>query len=237
MVFLVALLYSNLGQGGAAGYLAIMAVFGYTPYVMKPSALALNILVALVISIRSFRAGFFHWRTFWPFAAGSIPATLLAGRYVESNFFYKSVLALVLLSGAAQLFFSIGTGNEKKSTVPPVWMALPAGVAIGLVCGLVGLGGGILLAPLLLLKRWARTEDVAGVVAPFVLLNSIAGFLLTDMTMPFEIGDMVYWAPAVLIGAWIGSEIDSRTLPLGHFRKALSIVFVVASLRLISTIL
>ena len=79
LILVVALLYSTVGHAGASGYLAVMALFGMAPFVMKPTALTLNIIVALIGTVRFYRAGFFSWRTFWPFAIASIPASFIGG--------------------------------------------------------------------------------------------------------------------------------------------------------------
>src|SRR6266478_4233507 len=114
LIFVIAVLYSTVGHAGASGYLAAMALFGMTPLVMKPTALVLNIIVAVIGTVRFYRAGFFSWKVFWPFAAASIPASFIGGSLTLPISIYKSIVGLVLLYSAVRLFFSAQTADQKK---------------------------------------------------------------------------------------------------------------------------
>ncbi len=234
LIFIVALLYSTVGHAGASGYIAAMALFGMAPVVMKPTALTLNIIVALIGSIRFYRAGFFSWRTFWPFAVTSIPAAYIGGGLTLPVPVYKSVVGIVLFYSAVRLFWSAGFADSKKPSLVPIWVALIVGAAIGLLSGLTGVGGGIFLSPVLLLMHWAKTKETSGVSAAFILVNSIAGLLGQYPAIANLPDSLVYWAPAALIGGWIGSELGTRVLPVSNIRKWLSVVLVLAGLKLIS---
>ncbi len=236
-VFVFAIVYSNAGNGGSTGYAATLLLFSVSVGVYKPTALALNILVALVGSMRSFRSGFFRWRLFWPLALGSFPLAFLVTYVGVKRFTYFAVLALVMLYSAVRLFFSLGMENEKKTRAFPIWVAVPAGAAIGLVSGVAAIGGGIFLTPTLLLARFAKTNEAIGVAGPFVLINSIIVYSLGQWETPFLVPNMIYWAPAAFIGAWVGSEMDMRVVPLAPLSKALSLLVVAAALKLISTII
>jgi len=233
LIFIVALLYSTVGHAGASGYIAAMALFGMAPVVMKPTALTLNIIVALIGSIRFYRAGFFSWRTFWPFAVTSIPAAYIGGGLTLPVPVYKSVVGIVLFYSAVRLFWSAGSADSKKTSPVPIWVALIVGAAIGLLSGLTGVGGGIFLSPVLLLMHWAKTKETSGVSAAFILVNSIAGLLGQYPAIAKLPDSLVYWAPAALIGGWIGSELGTRVLPVSNIRKWLSVVLVLAGLKLI----
>ena len=236
-IFFIAFLSSMGGQGGATGYLAIMVLFGMPAILFRPTALALAIVVALISTIRSFRSGFFRWRTFWPFALASMPAVLLAAIVNLRPVFYLMLLFLVLLYGALRSFLGFGMMNEKKTTLVPVRLALPVGAGIGLIAGFAGVGGGIFLSPLLLRMNWAKTKEAFAVAAPFALLNSIIAFSLSNPIMPLMVPDLVYWVPAALIGAWIGTEVQISPVLLVQFNRILSIILVAAALRLIPAII
>src|SRR5207302_5524004 len=133
LIFAVALLYSTVGHAGASGYLAAMALFSISPLVMKPTALVLNILVAVVGTVSFYRAGFFSWRIFWPFALTSIPASFIGGALTLPVPIYKSIVGLVLLYSAVRLFFSAIRADQGKLTPPPMIAALLIGAAIGLL--------------------------------------------------------------------------------------------------------
>jgi len=237
VVLVFAVVYSNTGEDAAPGFLAALALYGMSPLAMKPAALILNAIVALVCTIRFYRADFFSWRAFWPFAAASVPASALGASLGLSGFFYRIVVSLVLLYSAARLIFSDEPKIKKKTSRVPIPLALLLGAAIGLLSGLAGLGGGIFLSPLLLLTGWSRADQARGVAAAFVLVNSVAGLIVSRPSAPFLFSGMVYWAPAALVGAWIGTELDMRAIPVVHVRHVLSLLLVVGALRLMSGLL
>jgi uncharacterized membrane protein YfcA len=234
LIFAIALLYSTVGHAGASGYIAAMALFGMAPVVMKPTALTLNIIVALIGTVRFSRAGFFSWRTFWPFALSSIPMAYVGGSLTLPVPIYKSVVGVVLLYSAARLFWTANAADSKKTTLVPIWIALIVGAAIGLLSGLTGVGGGIFLSPVLLLMGWARTKETSGVAVTFILVNSIAGLLGNYSSITYLSSDLIYWAPAALIGGWIGTELGTRLLPISGIRKFLSVVLLLAGLKLLA---
>lgn len=232
LILIVALLYSTVGHAGASGYLAVMALFGTPPGAMKPTALVLNILVAVVATLRFYHAGFFSWRTFWPFAVASIPASFIGGSLTLSVPIYKSIVGVVLLYSAVRLFFGAQAADARKTRLVPIWIALLLGAAIGLVSGLTGVGGGIFLSPILLLASWAKTKETSGVSAAFILVNSVAGLLGHISAVSYVPPDITYWAPAALIGGWIGTELGTRLLPVTGIRRWLSVVLGLAGLKL-----
>src|SRR5438067_8179294 len=130
LMFAVALLYSTVGHAGASGYLAAMALFNTPPALMRPTALTLNIIVATVGTIRFLRAGFFSWRTFWPFAIASIPASFLGGWLPLPASVYKGLVGAVLLYSAVRLVFSWKRSDSPNTELAPVGLALILGAAI-----------------------------------------------------------------------------------------------------------
>lgn len=235
LCFLAAsLLYSSVGHAGASGYLAVMALFGVAPEVMRPTALVLNILVALIASVKFYRAGCFSWRLFWPFALTSIPAAFVGGRLVLPTDAYRAVVGVVLLYAAWRMFRSARSkGPETAPAPPPPGAALALGLGIGLLSGLTGVGGGIFLSPLLLIMGWARTREASGVAALFILVNSVAGLLGLASGVPALPAGIAAWAPAVILGGWIGAEFGSRRLPPPILRQLLAAVLLVAGLKLV----
>ena len=239
-----AALYASVGHGGASGYLAVMGLFGFAPAVMKPTALALNIVVSAVATARFYRAGLFTWSLFWPFAIISIPAAFLGGGLVVPARAYKVLVGLVLLYAAVWMFRSTlaaaaglrippAAGTDKPPRPPALWLALPAGLLIGFLSGMTGVGGGIFLSPLLLYAGWAETRATSGVAAPFILVNSIAGLLghIAGITeLPPQIP---FWAGAVLVGGWVGASYGSSRAPTTMLRRLLSLVLLIAGVKLI----
>ena len=234
LIFIVALLYSTVGHAGASGYLAAMALFGIAPIVMKPTALVLNILVASIGTVRFYRSGFFSWRTFWLFAVASIPMSFIGGAITLPDLVYKTIVGVVLLYSAVRLFFSAASADRHHTKSVPIWIALIVGALIGLLSGLTGVGGGIFLSPVLLLMHWARTKETSGISAAFILVNSIAGLLGHISSVSNVSGDIAIWAAAAVLGGWIGTELGTRVLPVAGIRRWLSIVLVVAGVKLLS---
>jgi uncharacterized protein len=235
LIFFAALMYSSVGHGGASGYLAAMALFSLPPDVMKPTALVLNLFVATVGTIRFARAGCFDWNVFWPFAVASIPCAYIGGAMKLPITAYKIILGFVLLFAAWRLAFKLSKHAAERVTPVSVSMALPLGAALGLLSGLTGVGGGIFLSPLLLFLGWADMRRTAGVSVAFILVNSFAGLLGHLASVKSVPQEIVWWAPAALLGGLIGSELGSRRLTPMTMRRMLAVVLVVAGLKMLFT--
>src|ERR1700747_600073 len=132
-IALIAFLYSSVGHAGASGYIATMTLFGLAPTVIRPTALVLNILVAVIGSFQFWRAGHFSWRLFWPFALLSIPAAYLGGYLQPSASILRILIGLVLLFSAARLVFRRSDPSETFPPSPPI--ALSVGAGLGFLAG------------------------------------------------------------------------------------------------------
>jgi len=233
LIFVAALLYSSVGHAGASGYLAAMALFSLPPAVMKPTALVLNLLVGTVGTIRFASAGHFDWKLFAPFATLSIPMAFLGGMMKLPIATYKIILGCVLLFAAWRLLIRPSAHAE---TLKPVSIpqAMIFGAGLGFLAGLTGVGGGIFLSPLLLFLRWADVRKTAGVSVAFILVNSAAGLLGHLASVKAIPSEIVWWAPAALAGGLIGAELGSRRLPPITMRRLLSVVLIVAGVKMLA---
>lgn len=233
-IFAAALLYSMVGHGGGSGYLAAMALAGVAAAEMKPAALALNVLVAGIGTVRFVRAGAFSWRLYWPFALAAAPAAYLGGRIDLPEVFYRPVVGLVLIFAAWRLFAGARASATGEGLVrpPPHAVTLPVGAGLGLLSGLTGVGGGVFLSPLLLLCRWGTARVVAGVSAAFILGNSLTG-LAGHLTRGAELpAQLPQWLLAAGLGGALGSWIGARRLAPPAMRRALAVVLALAGLKL-----
>ena len=233
LFFIGAALYSSVGHGGASSYLAVMGLFSLSPEVMKPTALALNILVAAVATVKFYRVGLFRWNLFWPFAVVSIPAAFVGGATMLPARWYKVLVGIVLLYAAAWMFRSSLKPPSREPHAPPLWAALICGLVIGFLSGLTGVGGGIFLSPLLLYMGWSETRATSAVAAPFILVNSISGLLGHLSSVAQLPPNIPVWAVAVVIGGWIGATYGSKRAPTPVLRQLLSAVLIVAGLKLV----
>lgn len=235
-LFLVALLYSSVGHAGASGYIAVMSLIGLAPAVIKPTALALNILVALVAAWQFWRAGHFRWALFWPFAVTAVPAAFIGGWVSLPTRAFTLLLGMVLLWSAWRFLAERSDAAPLRPAKPlPRAAALASGAGIGLLSGLTGTGGGIFLTPLLLMMGWAQPKNAAAVSALFILMNSTSGLLgnwASTRNLPDE---MPMLLGAVLLGGAIGSFMGSRRLPAQKIKRLLAVVLVIAGLKLLFT--
>jgi uncharacterized protein len=231
-VALIAATYSCVGHGGASGYIVVMMLFGLTPESIKPTALILNILVSSIAAFQFYRAGYFRWSLFWPFACTSIPAAYAGGYFILSGELYKLAVGIALLFSAARLLIR-STAKKDNHSRPALPVFLFIGALIGLTSGLVGVGGGIFLSPILILMGWAGIKETAAVSAFFVLVNSLAG-LLGHVNAAQNIPPLaLVVSSAAVLGALTGSYLGSRRLPLLAIQRALSFVLIIAGYKMI----
>lgn len=231
-MLLGAALYTSVGHAGASAYIALMALFGVAPAAMRPTALALNILVAGFTSIRYIGAGLFRWRVLWPFALGAIPFAFLGGSIQLPGAYYRPLVGTVLLLSAARLLWPRELKSNTDPRDPPISAGILCGVGIGFLSGLTGTGGGIFLSPLLLFLGWSETRAASGVAAVFILCNSIAGFLGNVAIANALPPDLWIYAIAVALGAVIGTTLGVQWRP-PLILKALGVVLMIAGFKLI----
>jgi hypothetical protein len=232
LFFAAAVLYGMVGHAGASAYLAAMGLVGVAPEVMKPTALALNILVASIVSWRFARAGFVKPVSALPFLAGSVPAAFLGGALTLPGDVYRPLVGAVLLFAAVRFGISAGRPADEFPPRAPAWGAVASGAVIGLLAGLTGTGGGIFLTPLMIAAGWAGTRHAAGTSAIFILANSVSG-LAGNIGAVGDIPPAIpLWLGVVAVGGLIGSELGSRRLPAPWVRRGLAVVLLIAGLKL-----
>ena len=231
-IAVVAFLYSSVGHAGASGYIAVLTLAGFAATTVKPVALVLNVVVAVIGTVQFARAGHFSWPLFWPFALLSVPAAALGGYLDLPADSLKPLLGAVLLFSAARLFLRKGDPTEPRA--PARGTALATGAGIGLLSGLTGTGGGIFLTPLMLLRGWSKAKQAAAISAPFILVNSLAGLgghLGSGRPVPV----FAWWLAIVAALAGLaGSHLGSRRIPVRGIQILLATVLIIAGGKLLT---
>jgi uncharacterized membrane protein YfcA len=234
LLFLVAFLYASVGHGGASGYLALMALFGVAATVMKPTALLLNLFVSLTSFIQFYRGGHFRWKVFWPFALASIPLAYIGGLVMVDAVVYKKILGVLLLIPIIRFFFFSNTKaiQQKENSIG---ISILIGGLIGFLSGLIGIGGGILLSPILLLLKWTDQKQTAAISALFIFVNSLSG-LAGMLTQGVEFTtDMYIYVIVAFIGGLGGAYFGSLKFRQSILRNVLATVLVLAVYKLLFT--
>jgi len=232
--FAVALLYASVGHGGASGYLALLSLapMGLQPDQMATTALTLNVLVAGLGLAAFVRAGHFVGRLVWPFIAVSIPAAFVGGVTPVPVDVYALLLAGSLLIAALRLLMLVQQQRD-PARAPAVAIALPVGAGVGWLSGVVGVGGGIFLSPLLVLLGWATVKQTAAASACFILVNSVAGLAGRWVRGATEYGTLWPLLLAAFAGGWIGSQLGANHFSGTLLKRLLAVVLVLAAGKLL----
>ncbi len=231
LFLLLAIAYSTVGHGGASGYLAVMALFAIEPHIMRPSALIMNLCVSSIAFILFFRGSHFKPKLFFSLVMASFPMSFIGGGIELPDVSFKTVLGVLLVFASIRLFI---VKKSIKTREPSVITAILLGALIGLLSGLIGIGGGILLSPVILFLGWANAKETAAVSAPFIFVNSAGALSGIAMSNHFHIHpDIYWWIGIVCIGALLGSWIGSKRLNMSGIKIALGGVLLVAGIKML----
>ena len=227
----VSFFYASVGHGGASGYLALMALFSVTPELMKPTALLLNLFVAALAFYYYYNEGYFNKNLFLYFAIASIPMSIIGGYIEVDTTIYKNILAVLLLFAILKMLNIFG----KESIIIrelKLWQGIVIGGIIGFFSGLIGIGGGIILSPIILLFHWGKMKEAAAVSALFIWVNS-AGGLLGQLSSGVSLNIESFGLVAIaLIGGFFGAYYGSKKMNNQSLRYLLAMVLVIACIKL-----
>ena len=228
---IVAFLYASVGHGGASGYLALMAIFSFAPETMKPTALLLNLFVAAIAFYQYYKAGHFNKKLFLSFAIASIPLAFLGGLIEVDTSIYKRILGVLLIFAILKMLNVFGRESAFIKDVK-LWQGLLVGGIIGFFSGLIGIGGGIILTPIILLLHWGKMKEAAAVSALFIWVNSASG-LVGQFTSGVRISSESFVLVAIaLIGGFFGGYHGSKKFNNKSLRYLLAFVLMIASVKL-----
>ncbi len=232
-LMIIAFLYASVGHGGASGYLALMALFGIATIYMKSTALTLNLFVSAISFYAYFRNGHFKFKVLLPFIIGSIPMAFIGASILINPHIYKIILSVFLIIAIARMLIS-KKGEYEASKNPNFVVAILIGAILGFFSGMIGIGGGIILSPILLLFHWANVKETAGISAVFIFLNSTAGLIGLHMNSHYDPNPHIWiWAIAGVLGGYLGANIGSGKLNNYRLKYVLAFVLLIASVKLI----
>ena len=235
LIALGAALYSSVGHGGASAYIASMALFSVAPETMKPTALALNLLVAGFGAWRYWRRGLTNWKLVVAFAITATPAAFIGGGIHLPGIYYKPLVGILLWLAALRLLWQPKMLAERDAHTPSYWLTLPSGAVLGFLAGLSGTGGGIFLSPLVILNAWEKPRHTSGVVAAFIVLNSAAGLAGNAASVGHLPRELPIFLGSVLAGALVGTWLGVERLPRPWLLRTLGLVLTVAGAKLLFT--
>lgn len=234
LLLIVAFLYASVGHGGASGYLALMALFSVAPAVMKPTALLLNLFVSLTAFLQFYRGKHFVWKVFFPLALASVPMAFAGGLITIDATIYKKILGLLLVFSVIRLL--LPKKNTSQELKPAHFSgALLMGGVIGLLSGMIGIGGGIILSPLLIFFNWTDQKQTAAISALFIFVNSASG-LMGQLTNGIQFsGDMFLYVTVAFAGGIAGAYFGAMKFRQTIMKKILAVVLMVAAYKLLFT--
>ncbi len=231
MLPIVSFLYASVGHGGASGYLALMAIFSMTPELMKPTALLLNLFVAAIAFYYYYKEGYFNKKLFLSFAIASIPMSIVGGYIEVDAIIYKKILAILLLFAILKMLNVFGKETLIIRDIK-LWQGIIVGGIIGFFSGLIGIGGGIILSPIILLFHWGKMKETAAISALFIWVNS-AGGLIGQLSNGGNLNVQSFGLAAIaLIGGVFGAYYGSKKLNTQNLRYLLATVLAIACFKL-----
>lgn len=227
-----AFMYASVGHGGASSYLMILALMGFVPEEIRPSALILNMFVSMISFLNYRKTGKFPTSLFLSLILFSIPAAYLGGTLLLETGIYKKILGVLLLFPVLR-FAGVFPISEDQRIQRKWWMGPVLGFAIGLLSGMIGIGGGIILSPIILMLGWAGVKETAALSALFIFLNSVSGFLGASV-FHIEFSTQLWiLLPLTVAGGALGAYLGAKKFSPKALKYLLALVLAFAAVKLI----
>lgn len=233
--FLIAALYSAAGFGGGSGYLALLSQLSNEQLLIRTTAYLCNMVVTGTNSLRHRKFNWFRWKETWPWIILSVPCSFLGGMITLENTIYLLLLGSVLLAAAVVLLVRPKQTQQSSPYLSSTWIQIAIGGGIGFLAGVVGIGGGIFLSPLLHLTNWRSPERIASVSSVFILVNAFAGGLGYVINNGIGENYLLYSALAVAVvcGALIGTRFSFSDSGKRRIRIITGILVLIVGIRLV----
>jgi hypothetical protein len=235
-LFLVtALIYAMIGQGGASAYLAILALFNLQYKDIPPIALACNIVATIGIAYHFVRAGHLKIRLVLPFVITSVPAAFLGGTLDLPENFFKVLLICTLVIVAIRMFFwKRPKGEISHPSIKKAFIVGPLiGIFLGLLAGTIGIGGGVLLMPLIIILKWGKVKEAALAGGLFTLVNSVSGLIGHGTKESFDLQLLIPLVLVVFVGSQIGAHLGAKKISSGAVQKIFAVLLFSVAVRLL----
>jgi uncharacterized membrane protein YfcA len=230
--FVIALVYSSVGFGGGSSYLALMAVMGVQQDIMRPSALLCNIVVVIGGTYIFGKEGHLDLRKSWPFIVASVPFAFLGGYWKLNEHIFFILLGSTLVLASLALWIRPGEGEKKLSDNVALNILLSSGV--GFLSGLVSIGGGIFLSPILHLSKWDTARKISAMASIFILANSVSGLAgQIARSASIEWRFVLPLLGAVLTGGQIGSRLGAKRFNPLYIRRITAVLILVAGINIL----
>lgn len=232
---IIATLYSSVGFGGGSSYLALLALVFVSFFAIRSTALICNLVVVSGSSYLYWKKGHLDFKKFLPFVIASIPFAFIGARFrLSESTFFMILGGALIISALALIYQTIqGRKSEEVNSKYPPWVTYALGAGIGLLSGLVGIGGGIFLAPVLNHMKWDKSIKIAALASFFILVNSISsiGGLLTKGSFEFPWMEGLGLIVAVFIGGQIGIRLSLSKLTGNGIKVITAILVLVVGIR------
>ncbi len=233
--FIIAAFYSSVGFGGGSSYLAVLSLFTFSFFFIRSNALICNLVVVTGSTYLFYKDGHFSLKDFFPFLVTSIPLAFIGALFKLNESAFFLLLGVTLTLSAVSLFYQARSNTTVRAKPYPKYMSYVIGAAIGLLSGLVGIGGGIFLAPVLNHLNWDKPVKIAALSALFILVNSISGLigLLASKSLDISWSITLVLIVAVLLGGQLGVRFSLKKASPKVIRIITGILVLVVGLRLL----
>lgn len=236
--FVIAAIYASVGFGGGSSYLAILALMTVSFFTMRSLAVICNIVVVGGSTYWFLKNKYFEFRSFWPFVVSSVPLAFIGASFRLTERIFFLILGCVLIAAAVFLIWQtqkIGKSQDDDLKKYPIVVSLLLGASIGLISGLVGIGGGIFLAPILYYLKWGVASKVAALASFFILVNSLAvlGGLIYAETFALPLWGTIFMALSVFAGGQIGVRYSLKKLSAKKIKLLTAVLVLIVGVRVL----